>query len=395
MPRADGVILESATVVTWRGAEQRDVMFAGGAFVDSPPADAQRVDASGYCVFPGLVNAHDHLQLNCIPSLPGDVRFGDSYEWIDAFEQFMQQPAVAEAARRPADTRSWHGAYKNVLAGVTTVGHHDPRHAAHDHAGFPVGLPRDMGWCHSLGLGTPAGERSPRYGPSVRASFAKTDRTRPWVIHLAEGVNDVARRELAQLREYGCLAVTTVLVHGVGLSDEDTDRVVAAGASVVWCPSSNLRMFGQTLRPRRLLEARRIALGTDSRLTGSRDLLDELRVAAANSDLSPRELLWLVTDGARSVLRLPRNELRPGHVADLMMLRRVGDPYESLLAAERGDVCAVVREGRVQLADTDLSALFSQNQPQQAVQVDGREKVMAGAAMRTDAALLECGLMVS
>jgi len=40
----------------------------------------------------------------------------------------------------PSDTRHRHGALKNLLAGVTTVAHHDPWHAAFDELEFPVGV---------------------------------------------------------------------------------------------------------------------------------------------------------------------------------------------------------------------------------------------------------------
>ena len=137
-----------------------------------------------------------------------------------------------------------------------------------------------------------------------------------------------------------------MLVHGVGLSSADIDRVIERGAAVVWCPASNLATLGRTLDPRRLFDAGRLALGTDSRLSGSRDLLDELRVAAANSDLSPSELLRMVTEDASRVLRMPEiGGLHPGQHGDCIILRGDGDPYDQLIKATRSDIRAVVRGG--------------------------------------------------
>jgi cytosine/adenosine deaminase-related metal-dependent hydrolase len=73
----------------------------------------------------------------------------------------------------------------------------------------------------------------------------------------------------------------------VGLDEEDTERLLSLGAGLVWCPTSNLKILGRTLDPRRRVDAGRLALGTDSRLSGSRDLLDELRAARDASDLTP------------------------------------------------------------------------------------------------------------
>ena len=97
-------------------------------------------------------------------------------------------------------------------------------------------------------------------------------------------------------------------------------------------------MLGQTLAPpvvRRLFDAGRLALGTDSRFTGSRDLLEELKVARATSDLQPRELLALVTSYALDILRL---EDGSGVFA---LPDPGGDPYAALLAASRESIALV------------------------------------------------------
>src|SRR5262249_53998220 len=150
------------------------------------------------------------------------------------------------------------------------------------------------GWSHSLRLGARRDGAPPRYGPEVCTSYATTAADAPWIIHLAEGTDSVASLELSQLDAMGCLASNTVIVHGTGLTESDIESVIARGAAVVWCPSSNVGMLGHSLDPRRLAAAGRLALGTDSRLTGSRDMLEELRTAARQSDLSHRELVRLV-----------------------------------------------------------------------------------------------------
>jgi cytosine/adenosine deaminase-related metal-dependent hydrolase len=177
----------------------------------------------------------------------------------------------------------------------------------------------------------------------------------------------------------------------------DIERVIARGAAVVWCPSSNLSMLGRTLDPRRLLDAGRLALGSDSRLTGARDLLDELRVAAAHGDLTPPELLRLVTASASSILRMPSvGGLHAGQQADLLVLRdRGGDPYHALLDISRADIRAVVRAGAPALADPDFAAWFAacaiETVP---ATLDGRPKLLARALARPEVVALEPGLCI-
>ena len=389
-----GASLKNARVVHHDRGEARSLAISGGRIVATADATAVSIDLRDHLICPGLINAHDHLQLNAVPPLPHSEKFGNSYEWIDAFASHLTEPSVLAATRVPSDTRHWHGALKNVLAGVTYVAHHDPSHAVFDDPDFPVDVLREAGWSHSIGLGLQKEDGSTRYGPPVRESFCATSADHPWVIHLAEGVDEVAVAELSALEALGCLAANTVLVHGVGLTSADVDRVIERGASVVWCPASNIGMFGSTLDPRRLFDAGRLALGTDSRLTGSRDMLDELRVAAANSDLSSRELLRLVTVDASRVLRLLEcGGLCEGQRADCVILRDDGDPYEVLLRTTRDSIRAVVRNGLPVVADPDFSGWFAQcGIAVESIMLDGRPKLAAQRFLRPEATAVESGL---
>jgi len=379
---------------------------AGGRLAAAPATGAWELALRDHLIFPGLINAHDHLHLNNIPPLPQDAPFPNSYAWIAAFQPHFEDPSVSAAVALPKELRYWQGGLKNLLAGATTVAHHDPWHPALDDPTFPVGLLRDFGWSHSLGLGiedrglgedlsqspVPSPQSLPRYGPPVVTSFAATPAHRPWIIHLAEGADDLAAAELARLEALGCLAANTVLVHGAGLTHADVERVIARGAAVVWCPSSNLRMLGRTLDPRRLFDAGRLALGSDSRLTGARDLLDELRVAAAHGPLGPRELLRLATADAGRVLRMPEvGGLDAGQHADMLVLRdRGGDPYQALIDASRHDIRAVVRGGVPALADPDLADWFAACGVEAVpVLLDDHPKLLAPALVRPNVIALE------
>jgi cytosine/adenosine deaminase-related metal-dependent hydrolase len=162
---------------------------------------------------------------------------------------------------------------------------------------------------------------------------------------------------------------------------------------VVWCPSSNIEMLGSTLDPARLAAAGRLALGTDSRLSGSRDLLDEMRIALGHG-LSPSELYGLVTDRASTILCLrDRGRLVAGSVADCVIVREDGDPYDTILRASRGAIRAVVRDGAPVIADPDFADWFVACDVEPvAVCLDGRPKLMAKRVARRDAVSLEPGL---
>ena len=102
------------------------------------------------------------------------------------------------------------------------------------------------------------------------------------------------------------LSPNTVFIHGVAFCRAAADRVIAAGAGLVWCPSSNQFLFDATADVRAFDDADRLALGSDSRLSGERDLLDELQSAHATRQLSAEGLARTVGAGAAQLLRLGR-----------------------------------------------------------------------------------------
>jgi cytosine/adenosine deaminase-related metal-dependent hydrolase len=346
-----------------------------------------RLDLHGARFFPGLVNAHDHLHVNAVPPLPPGAPFPNAYAWIEAFDRHFHHPAVGAALAVPKEIRLRHGALKNLLAGTTSVAHHDPWHRVFDTPDFPVHVLRDMGWSYALGW--------PAYGPDARDSFLATPADRPWMIHLAEGTDAVAHAELATLQSLGCLAPNSVLVHGVGLGAGDIAQVVASGAAVVWCPASNLALLGRTLDPRVLFAAGRLALGTDSRLSGARDLLEEMRGILERGELDAVQLQMLATAAAARILRLPgRGRLATGDHADFVVVADdgVGDP-RSLAGAPRSALRAVVRDGAPCIADPDLAEWFALAGVDTVhVLLDGRPKLMARWLDDPDVIALEPGL---
>ncbi|HET9820081.1 MAG TPA: amidohydrolase family protein [Rhodanobacteraceae bacterium] len=380
------ISLWGARTITVDGESRAPLTIAAGKICASLPEHAHRIDLRDHVIAPGLINAHEHLHVNAVPPLPIGAPFPNSYAWIAAFREHFHEPAVVAALATPKTLRLKHGALKNLLAGTTCVVHHDPWHPVLDAADFPVALLRNYGWSYTLGW--------PAYGPPVRQSFDATPADRPWMIHLAEGTDATAQAELAQLDALGCLAANSVLVHGVGLRERDIDRVIENGAAVVWCPTSNCNLLGRTLDPRRLQAAKRLALGSDSRLSGARDLLEELRVAALGA-LDAREALALVTTDAARILRLPQHgSLATGHRADLLVVPDSGgDAARSVVGIRRDRIRAVVRDGVPRIADPDFAEWFeAAGVTTVPVTLDGRPKLLAKALADPALIALEPGL---
>jgi cytosine/adenosine deaminase-related metal-dependent hydrolase len=347
------------------------------------------VDLQGSFVLPGLVNAHDHLELNHYGRIKGRDRYENASAWIaDMGPQLTHHPAICEGRAHPLIERLFIGGLKNLLAGVTTVAHHNPFYGELRRT-MPIRVVRRYGWAHSFLLETrPAGARG-EPGGEVAARWRTTPRDAPFLVHLGEGIDDEARGELPRLEALGCLQPNTVIVHGVAIDENGWRRVARAGAGMVWCPASNAFLFGRTAIICPLIgggEEYRVtvALGTDSRVTGSRDLLDEMRAARAAWPVPPHRLLGMVTSDAGRLLRQPRaGRLVAGGPADLVVVPPLADEAgAALLATRRRDVRLVVVEGRPLVGDPGFAQLF-------------RARKVTARALRVDTApkLADSGLV--
>lgn len=323
------------------------------------------LDVQGGFVLPGLVNAHDHLELNHYGRLKGRDRYENASDWIaDMRPRLSADPAIRLGRAHPLIDRLFIGALKNLLAGVTTVAHHNPFYAELRRT-MPIRVVRRYGWAHSFLLeAQPSGARG-EPGGDVALRWRATPPDAPFLVHLAEGVDDEARGELPRLEAAGCLKPNTVIVHGVAIDEDGWRRVARAGVGLVWCPASNAFLFGQTALVRELIEGRDaarvvVALGTDSRVTGSLDLLDELRAAREATSVPPEALLGMVTRDAGTLLRRPRaGRLSVGAPADLVVIPPLAEnPGAALLEARRRDVRLVAVEGRPLVGDPDFAAVF-------------------------------------
>ncbi len=217
-----------------------------------------------------------------------------------------------------------------MRSGVTLVAHHNPLHKplrqSPGQRDCLVRVVQRYGWAHSFAF-----ERD-----DLRATYRRTPRGAPWMIHLAEGTDSAAAEELSRLDALGLLRSNTRLIYGVGLSAADRARAVEVGAGLIWCPSSNFFLLGQTADVRPFAAARLLALGSDSRLTADGDLLDELRAAHASGQVTPAQLFRAVTTDAARLLGIPNaGNLLPGSLPDFFVTAASdaihADPYRELI----------------------------------------------------------------
>jgi cytosine/adenosine deaminase-related metal-dependent hydrolase len=309
-------------------AGNRSVGIDSGRVIEPSGRFELTLDIPGGEVRPGLINAHDHLHRNGFGRL-GHPPYANAYDWGRDIHA-REAAAIATGRAVPRLDALLAGAWKNLVAGVTTVVHHDRWEPAFD-AGFPLTVV-PMRSAHSLG-----------FDPAI------VGHGRPFAIHLAEGIDAASAREVHDLAARGLLTPETLAVHAVGPDAAGIELLRRSGAAIVWCPTSNLFLFGRTAPRELLAPGIDVLLGSDSLLTGAGTLLDELRAARDLELVSDERLSDAVGAVAARRLDLPPPSLDTGAVADLVVLRK------PIFEATAGDVAVVIARGKLRVLDPEIA----------------------------------------
>lgn len=196
------------------------------------------------------------------------------------------------------------------------------------------------------------------------------------IAHLSEGMrtDNYNKAEYKFISKLGLNRPGMVLIHAVGMGDEEFQDAAQKKISIVWSPFSNLLLYGETLDVER---ARRfginLAIGADWTPTGSKNLLDELKIARRYLDknavksISDKDLVEMATVNAAKALRLEKviGQVAPGFQADLMLVAKpregsiVKDPYSTLVSSTQADVNLVLVSGDAIYGEPDLLADIS------------------------------------
>lgn len=333
------------------------VSVENGCIAAEPARGSISVHAGPALLLPGLINAHDHLFLNHYPRL-GRPLYASVYEWADDVQSRLGDEVRRYRALPRRDAYLF-GALKNLIAGATSVVHHDTWSAEGE--ALPVRVLR-VRVVHSLGL-------EPDIDHALRGDAQTRDR--PLCLHLAEGVDARTFAEISEADRRGLLTPDTLAVHVIAAGADDVARLRESGAAVVWCPTSNLHLYGRTLSAELAGSGVDVLLGTDSLLSGDGTLLDELRAARACGLLDDAALLEAVGATAARRLRVPPPSLEPGAAADFCLFRRPP------LDARPADVALVVVDGRPRYGDAEFAELFERAGVEvDALEVDGAEKLV-------------------
>lgn len=333
---------------------------------------ATRIDTNGI-ISPGLIDGHNHMSYNFFPKwVPNPPQlFGNRYEWADnpQYKEFKLPYAKHASSNTHFCPGSKWGMLRSAVHGTTTM-QGEPSASgscinwgireANDYSG--------LGASHMRGTISNPRDFDDATAQNYLASFSRpVDPITRLHTHMQEGIsgNNITEEFTSYTghdpRPNHHQGVTllvdgvSILIHSMSLTEEQLQETKATNSKIVWSPSSNIFLYGVTAPIQRILQLGiTTGLGPDWTLSGSGDMLSEMRFALAYGrdndipELTPQKLWQMATSDGAAVLGFETaiGKLEVGMHADIAVFGRAGpDPYEALIESQASDVRLVLIDG--------------------------------------------------
>lgn len=192
---------------------------------------------------------------------------------------------------------------------------------------------------------------------------------RAFIVHLSEGrSNDQYNKlEYKFANKLGLAQKGLVVIHGVGMDEKDLADAASKNISLVWSPFSNLVLYGDTLNTELALKLNvNITLGSDWTPSGTKNLLDEVKVAREYArskgmkSVTDKKLYEMMTINAAKALQLSDRlgRLEEGYLADIVAIRLTStrsNPYTQIVTAAQSDIQYVMVGGELKIAHLKIT----------------------------------------
>jgi cytosine/adenosine deaminase-related metal-dependent hydrolase len=309
------------------------------------------VDLQGKsCIYPSLINTHDHLQGNYRPRV--GPKEGTNYlTWLPWDNDLKASDTFKERSNLTREDLYALSGYKCLFSGVTTVNDHFP-HTLNSEILPTLPIRAIQEYC----LSHECSSYDLKWGDGAEVEHARAvEKKWPFITHLSEGFDGEAMHGVEALEKLNILDNHCLLIHCVGFSDEDIEKVATAGASVSWCGCSNMFMFNVTAKVRKMIKAGiNVSIGTDSSATGSANMLAEIKYdrdlyrSMYGEDLPAQKIFEMITHNAAKAFWMDDRigTLDEGKFGDILVLKANNDdPYENLVNASIEDIELIALEG--------------------------------------------------
>jgi 5-methylthioadenosine/S-adenosylhomocysteine deaminase len=354
------------------------------------------IDTEG-AIYPGLVDLHNHVPWNVLPRWTPPRLYSNRYEWrVDSdFRQKAGTPFNDLLAGGHLCEMSTYGEMRALAGGATSI------LATHEEAcsqGLVRNLDYDSGFygpdqpehvVSAIDMPPPSDPNRVRWVLGARIAIANP-LFEALFLHLSEGVDAVSLEEFDFIRSNGLLNSKGACIHCIPLDPDRFRAMAAARTSLVWSPRSNVELYGRTADIGAALDAGvRIALAPDWAVTGSSNILDELRFADQwNAEhlggrLSEEQLVAMVTSTPAAMAGIADEvgSIQPGLRADLLVIPDDDDPYRQLIQADASDVRLVLIGGVPVYGDPEAMRAFWDAAQLETIDTGRNDKALASPAV--------------
>lgn len=374
---ADRYVLRGRVVTPTGVLSPGEVFITGGTITCVAASCAARTGYAGATIVetggviaPGMIDTHNHPQYNFLPPWPPPRRYTRSAQWQDepSYHDFTDvirnnENVIPDGGVSNTCAMVKWGELRSIIAGTTTLQGGPNRVCVTRTLTRNIEYGNDFGGVdhhrpNTLGISTVTAADA----VGLRADMDSGELT-AYILHLAEGIDEPARREFDQLAARNLITSAMVIIHGTALGVPEFTQLGAAHAKLIWSPRSNIILYGRTTNVGLALDAgMTVALAPDWTPSGGPNLLSELRYgryvsqAAMGGRLTSRDLVEMVTSRAATAVDRPQvGSLVEGRYADVMVVPDRGcDAYDTLIDAPTADVRLVVLNGRPVYGDAAL-----------------------------------------
>lgn len=413
------ILIKNGYVITMDGPPIRDgtVLIEDNTitYVGKDTQQAEHViDAKGCVVMPGLVNAHNHAGMTLFRGYADDLPLK---EWL----QGHIWPAEAKLTGEDVYYGSLLACLEMIRSGTTAFADMyffmDHTARAVEESGLRGSLSHGMIELFDAAKGdadlregirfahtwnnAADGRITTMYGPHAPNTCSREflsrvkDRAEAdstgMHIHVLETKEELIEMKekysmcsIHLLDEIGFLGPGVLAAHCVWLSSGDMDILAQKGVNIVHCPVSNMKLAsGIAPVPELLTRGVNVALGTDGCASNnSLDMFGEIKTAAllhkVNSTdptvMPAHQVLKMATVNGAKALKIPAGQLKPGKLADIIIIDMQKphllpnhDLESHLVYAARGsDVRTTIVNGRILMEDGIIMSMNQENVMQQA-----------------------------
>ncbi len=310
--------------------------------LDKPQKRDYKLEQS--LVTPAFINTYDSL----IDSYYPKVGYGKYKKWQEWYTDFKNSEVYREKSKLDKKTIYLLGAYRNFLSGVLTV---------LDYQASAMGqgiIDADLN-----------GEMPIRVLNNHVSNMSAQEADNLCVVNISEKCALCDKKCSDFFAEPGSLNDSSMLIHGVFLSDNDIENISKAKASLLWSPCSDNFMFDRVGDVEKWLDGGvNISLASASAVSGSGTFLDEIRFAKNcykkmyGKELHEKILYNMITGNAAKCLKISTlGMIKENATADLLILKDTGNPYKAVSNLVLSDIEAIIQNGRFVYANEKYSEM--------------------------------------